>query len=177
MVPSQCGHVSSVESGVVTANCSQRGPGGPGREVQFHGRDLALAEQRGFPGYSAPDAWLGRSVAFLWTKVLARLVLEEQNTFAECLFGRASDSHLYERSCRRSKLRVFRRTGGAFAGWAVIQSELDVCDLNRRGKGAAEKSQNVLRVTEAANRFLAVFKRRLRRSGGLQAAANRGPNG
>jgi hypothetical protein len=46
----------------------------------------------------------------------------EQNTFAECLFGRASDSRLYERSCRRSKLRVIEaQHAELFAGSAVIQ--------------------------------------------------------
>jgi hypothetical protein len=39
---------------------------GPGREVQFHGRDLALAEQMGFPeALGCQAACLGVSVAFL----------------------------------------------------------------------------------------------------------------
>src|SRR5262249_14527515 len=41
---------------------------GPGREVQFHGRDLALAEQEIRRTLGCWAACLGISVAFLWTK-------------------------------------------------------------------------------------------------------------
>jgi hypothetical protein len=43
----------------------------PDREVQFRGRNLALAEQSGFPGtLGCRPPWLGISVALLWTKAI-----------------------------------------------------------------------------------------------------------